>query len=278
MGRIGLDISPADPDVVYAIIEAADDKSGFYRSTDRGETWERRSDHKTTSAQYYNEIVCDPLDVDRVYALDTFTHVTEDGGKTFQRTPREHRHVDDHALWIDPTDNDYLLMGCDGGVYESFDRGQNWRFMPNLPVSQFYRVSVDNSEPFYFVYGGTQDNNTMGGPSRTRSPAGIVNEDWFVTVGGDGYETQVDPTDPNIVYSLWQYGGLVRFDRESGEIVDIKPREKPGDAPYRWNWDTPLTISPHSHTRLYVAAQRLFRSDDRRQQLECGQRRPDPPA
>ncbi|MGB2988303.1 MAG: glycosyl hydrolase [Phycisphaerae bacterium] len=262
-GRIGLCVSPANPDVVYAIIEAADDEGGFFRSTDRGETWEKRNKYMTTSPQYYNEIVCDPIEVDRVYTLDTFMHVTEDGGKDFKRMPRQHRHVDDHALWIDPENNDYLLVGCDGGVYESFDRGENWSYKANLPVTQFYRVSVDNSTPFYYVYGGTQDNSTEGGPSRTKSPAGITNEDWFITVGGDGYETQVDPEDPNIVYSLWQYGGLVRHDRRSGEVVDIKPREAPGEEEYRWNWDTPLIISPHNHKRLYVAANRLFRSDDR---------------
>ncbi|MGD2109228.1 MAG: glycosyl hydrolase [Phycisphaerae bacterium] len=262
-GRIGLCVSPADPDVVYAIIEAADDKGGFFRSTDRGESWERRNKYMTTSPQYYNEIICDPVEVDRVYTMDTRMHVTEDGGKTFKAMPRRHKHVDDHALWIDPNDNDYLLVGCDGGVYESFDRGANWDYKANLPVTQFYRVSVDNSLPFYFVYGGTQDNNTQGGPSRTTGRAGITNEDWFITVGGDGYETQVDPEDPQIVYSQWQYGGLVRHDRRSGERVDIKPREAPGEEPYRWNWDTPLIISPHSHTRLYIAANKLFRSDDR---------------
>jgi len=263
LGRIGLAVSPANPDIVYAIVEAADGKSGFYRSTNRGETWERRSDYTTTSPQYYNEVVADPLVADRVYIPDTLLAVTEDGGRTFRPVPREHRHVDDHALWIDPADNNYLLVGCDGGVYESFDRGANWRFMPNLPVTQFYRVCTDNSRPFYYVYGGTQDNNTLGAPSRTTDRVGIANEHWFVAVGGDGYKAQIDPEDPMIVYCQWQYGGLTRFDRRSGERVDIKPREAPGEEPYRWNWDTPLIISPHSHTRLYTAANRLFRSDDR---------------
>ncbi len=262
-GRIGMCISPADPDVVYAIVEAANDKGGFFRSTDRGETWKKRFKYNTSSAQYYNEIVCDPHDVDRVYVLDTFMNVTENGGKSFKRMPNKNRHVDDHALWIDPDHTDYLLVGCDGGIYESFDRGENWDFKDNLPITQYYRVSVDNSEPFYYVYGGTQDNNSQGGPSRTKSPGGIANEDWFITVGGDGYESRIDPEDPNTVYAQWQYGGLIRHDRKSGEIVDIKPREKAGDKPYRWNWDTPLIISPHSHTRLYFAANRLFRSNDR---------------
>ncbi|MCH8252201.1 MAG: glycosyl hydrolase [Planctomycetes bacterium] len=262
-GRIGMCISPANPDVVYAIIEAADGKGGFFRSTNRGETWEKRNDYMSSSPQYYNEIVCDPIEVDRVYTLDTFMHVTEDGGKTFQRVPRKYRHVDDHALWINPADNDHLLVGSDGGIYESYDRGGNWQFKPNLPVTQFYRIGIDDSLPFYYVYGGTQDNNSQGGPSRTKSPAGITNDDWFITVGGDGYQTRVDPTDPNIVYSMWQYGGLIRHDRRSGEIVDIKPLEPPGEKPYIWNWDSPLILSPHDHKRLYFAANRLFRSDDR---------------
>ena len=262
LGRIGLDVSPADPDVVYAIVEAADGKGGFFRSTNRGESWEKRNDYQTTSAQYYNEIICDPLVVDRVYALDTFMHVTEDGGKTFAQVPRQLRHVDDHALWIDPKDNDYLLVGCDGGVYESFDRAANWDFKANLPVAQVYRVTADNSLPFYYVYCGTQDNNTLGAPSRTLDRVGVTNEHWFVSVGGDGYKTQVDPQDPNIVYSQWQYGGLIRHDRRSGQIADIKPREAPGDEPYRWNWDSPLVLSPHDHRRLYFAANKLFRSND----------------
>jgi photosystem II stability/assembly factor-like uncharacterized protein len=262
-GRIGLDVSPANPDVMYAIIDAEDDKGGFFRSTNRGESWQKRSSYQTTSAQYYNEIVCDPRDVDRVYVLDTILHVTDDGGKTFQRMPREGRHVDDHALWIDPDNTDYLLVGCDGGVYDTYDRGASWHFKPNLPVTQFYRVTVDNSVPFYYVYGGTQDNNTLAGPSRTTNQEGITNGDWFVTVGGDGFKTQVDPEDPMIVYSQLQHGGLIRYDRRSGERVDIKPREAPDEKPYRWNWDAPLLISPHSHTRLYFAANILFRSDDR---------------
>jgi photosystem II stability/assembly factor-like uncharacterized protein len=221
------------------------------------------SDYMSQSPQYYNEIIPDPVKVDRVYSMDTWMHVTEDGGETFKKVGERYKHVDNHALWIDPDNNDYLLAGCDGGIYESFDRGATWSYKSNLSVTQFYRVTADNDEPFYNVYGGTQDNNTLGGPSRTSTAHGITNSDWFVTVGGDGYETVVDPEDPDIVYSQWQYGGLVRYDRKTGETIDIKPKHEPGEPPLRFNWDSPLVLSPHSRSRLYFAAQKLFRSDDR---------------
>jgi photosystem II stability/assembly factor-like uncharacterized protein len=217
----------------------------------------------SSSPQYYNELVADPEDVDTVFSMDTWLHRSTDGGKSFAKVGEQHKHVDNHAMWIDPTDTDYFLVGCDGGIYESFDRGGTWMFRDNLPIAQFYRVSVDTSTPFYYIYGGTQDNETLGGPSRTLNKSGIANEDWFVTVGGDGYETQVDPTNPDIVYSQWQYGGLVRYDRASGEIVDIQPQEEPGEDAHRWNWDSPLILSHHSPTRLYYASQRIFRTDNR---------------
>jgi len=262
MGGIGLAISPANPDVVYAIIETADDKGGFFRSTDRGESWKKMSSH-ASSGQYYNEIYCDPKDVDKVYSMETFSYVTEDGGKTWKRIGLDNRHVDDHAMWIDPDDTRHFLIGGDGGVYETFDNGTKWQFKSNLPVTQFYRVNVDNDLPFYNVYGGTQDNNSMGGPSQTISSDGIVNSDWFITNGGDGFWTQIDPQDPNIVYAESQYGWMVRYDRKSGEGIYIKPQPRKGEDTYKWNWNTPLIISPHSHTRLYCAANKVFRSDDR---------------
>ncbi|MFZ5787301.1 MAG: glycosyl hydrolase [Acidobacteriota bacterium] len=263
LGRIGLAISPADPDVLYAVVEAAEDKSGVFRSTDRGASWEKRSDYKSTSGQYYNELFADPADVDRVYSMDTWLHVSEDGGATFKRVGERWKHVDNHAMWIDPTDTKHLRVGCDGGLYETWDRGATWEFKANLPVTQFYRVAVDDSKPFYFVYGGTQDNNTLGGPSRTTSVSGIHNMDWFVTTSGDGFVAAIDPTDPAIVYSESQHGGLVRYDRRSGEEIDIRPQEGKGEEPYRFNWDSPLLISPHASTRLYFAANKVFRSDDR---------------
>ncbi|HSL17291.1 MAG TPA: glycosyl hydrolase [Methylomirabilota bacterium] len=262
MGRMGLCISPVDTDVVYGVVDAARDEGGFFRSSDRGESWHKRSDH-APGGDYYNELFCDPEDVDRVYSMDVWMQVTVDGGETFANVGEQFKHVDNHALWIDPSDPRHLIAGSDGGIYETRDRGATWAFVENLPVTQFYRVAVDSSEPFWFIYGGTQDNATLGGPTRTRRAAGIANEDWFVTVFGDGFETVVDPVEPNLVYSQWQYGGLVRHDRATGEIVDIQPQPAPGEEPYRFNWDAPVIISPHSPTRLYFAAQKLFRSEDR---------------
>lgn len=263
LGRIVLAISPVNPDVLYAIIEAQYDNGGFFRSTDRGASWEKRSDHIARSPQYYMEIVPDPQDVDRVYSLNTYTKVTNDGGKTWGNLSLKDRHVDDHALWIAPENTDHLIVGGDGGIYETFDLGDNWQFKGNLPVTQFYRVEVDNSEPFYYVYGGTQDNSTMGGPSQTLSSNGITNSDWFVTRGGDGFETQVDPINPDIVYSQSQYGGLVRYDRKSGERIFIQPQEQKDAEALKWNWNSPLIISPHNHKTLYFAANKLFKSTDR---------------
>jgi len=263
LGRIGLAVSPQRPEVLYAIVPAAWGESGFFRSGDAGENWTRMSDYITTDPQYYQELFADPHQFDKVWSMDTFGHFTEDGGKTWQRANGRYKHVDDHALVFDPKNPDYLMIGCDGGIYETWDRCRSWRHVPNLPVTQFYRVGIDNSEPFYYVYGGTQDNGSLGGPSRTTNRHGILSSDWFVTCGGDGYQTRVDPTDPNILYSESQYGGLVRFDRRSGERIDIQPQAGPDEPPLVWNWDTPLVLSPHSPTRLYFGANKLFRSDDR---------------
>jgi len=183
-GRIGLAVSPVSPNVVYALVEA--EEGGFYRSTDGGENWEKQGDHQT-SGNYYAELIPDPLDVDRVYSVDTFMQVTEDGGESFHWAGESDKHVDNHALWIDPENTDHLLAGCDGGVYESWDRAATWDFKANLPVTQFYKLDVDDAEPFYNVYGGTQDNFTLGGPSRTVNDHGIANADWIVTASGDGF-------------------------------------------------------------------------------------------
>ena len=261
MGRIGMDISPANPDVVYAIIKAAEN-GGFYKSEDRGESWNKMSNYQT-SGNYYQEIVCHPYDVDVVYSMNTWLHHTENGGKSFQKTGEKSKHVDNHCMWIDPLQPDHWRVGCDGGLYETWNAAEDWMYYPNLPITQFYKVAVDNAQPFYNVYGGTQDNNTQGGPSRTTSQHGIMNSDWYITNGGDGFEPAIDPTNPDIVYGQAQYGWLVRYDKKSGERVAIQPQPGKDEAAYRWNWDAPLLISPHNPKQLYFAANKVFKSEDR---------------
>ena len=262
IGGMGIAVSPVDHNVVYIIAEAAGESGGFFRSTDRGESWKKMSSY-SSSGQYYNEIYCDPVDVDKVFSVETVTKVTLDGGKTWSSVSTENRHVDDHALWIDPNNTDHYFIGGDGGMYETYDDGNNWIFKSNLPVTQFYRVQVDNDFPFYNIYGGTQDNNTFGGPSQNTSSAGVSSEEWKAILGGDGFWVQIDPDDPNIIYCEYQYGNMFRYDKKSGEELDIKPRPRKDEKSYKWNWDAPLIISPHSKTRLYTFANKVFRSDDR---------------
>jgi len=262
MGRIGLAVSPANPNVVYATVEAADGKGGIFRSTDKGATWERRNEFDS-GAMYYARVVADPKNVDRIFVMSVQLRESLDGGKTLHKVSETNHHGDNHAMWIDPDDTKHWLLGSDGGMYETWDDAKSWEFKANLPTVQFYDVAVDNASPFYNVCGGTQDYFSWCGPSRTRDLNGIVNSDWFVTTGGDGFRSQVDPVDPNTIYSESQYGVLVRYDKPTGQELVLQPLEGKGEPPLRWNWDSPIIVSPHSHTRLYFAANKLFRSDDR---------------
>lgn len=263
MGRIGLAMAPSAPDTLYAIVEANDSERGFYRSDNFGITWRKQSGHITTSPQYYNEIIVDPNNAERIYSMDTFSRVSHDGGKTWTPMSNRFRHVDDHAFWIDPSNSNHVFIGGDGGIYESWDMGSTWRHVRNLPITQFYRIQPDNAEPFYNVCGGTQDNNSLCAPSRTQDMHGIGNEDWTILIGGDGYEPQIDPTDPNIIYTQFQYGGLARYDRRTAERVYMTPQPASGENAPKWNWNTPLLISPHNSNRIYYSAERVYRSDDR---------------
>ena len=263
MGRIGLVVPATETNVIVATVEAGGDDRGTYRTDDGGQKWEKLNGTVSSSPQYYQELFADPTVKGRLYQVDTFLQTSDDGGRTWHRAGEKHKHVDNHLVWIDPDDSRHLLVGCDGGLYESFDRCTTWNFFPNLPITQFYKVDVDNDTPFYNVYGGTQDNSSWGGPSRTDNVNGIRNSDWWFVVGGDGFQARVDPADPNVAYGESQHGELSRFDRKSGERVDIQPQPEPGEPASHWNWDSPLIVSPHQHTRLYFASQRLYRTDDR---------------
>ncbi len=265
-GKIGLAISPVDPDVVYATIEADEDERGFYRSLDRGESWEKRNGYISngTGPHYYQEIVASPHDLDTVYQMDVFLHVTRDGGKTFEilGNGRE-KHSDNHALVADAAHGGHLLAGTDGGLYESWDEGATWRHVGNLPISQFYKVDVSNAAPIYTVLVGAQDLGTLLGPSRTTESEGIRDEHWSVPLGADGYDCAFDPEDPEILYAEIQVGNVHRIDARTGEALDIQPQPAPGEPPERWNWDAPIEVSPHTPGRLWFGSQRLWRSDDR---------------
>jgi len=264
-GKIGLAWSPQDSSVVYATIELAHGDGGFFRSADAGESWEKRNDFLSggTGPHYYQELIASPHKFDRVYQMNNSQRVTDDGGTNFERIPETNKHGDSHAIAFRPSDPDYLMSGSDGGVYESWDLGQTWKFLANLPVTQFYKVAVDYDEPFYHVVGGTQDNSTQYGPSRTDNNAGIRNGDWEITVFADGHQPAIDPSDPNIVYSEWQEGNLVRWDRQTGEIVYIQPQPEKGEEEGRFNWDSPILISPHDPATLFFASERVWRSDNR---------------
>ncbi len=265
MGKIGMAISPMDPDVLYATIETDNRKGGFYRSENRGTSWTKMSDEVGggTGPHYYQEIFADQHQFDRVYIASNFSKVSNDGGKTWTPISTERKHVDDHAFAFHPTDPDFVLIGSDGGIYMSHDRMDTFRFIANLPLTQFYKVAPDDSKPFYTVYAGAQDNNTQGGPSRTNRAEGIKNKDWFLTLGGDGHQPAVEPGNPDIMYSQWQQGNLTRRDVKTGENVYIKPQPLPGDPAERFNWDAPINVSAHDPKRLYFASQRVWRSDDR---------------
>ncbi|HXH39840.1 MAG TPA: glycosyl hydrolase, partial [Thermoanaerobaculia bacterium] len=263
MGRIGLAIAPHNPKTIYATIESTRKAGGFFVSKDGGSSWKKVNDYSAPGAQYYGEIFVDPNDDDRIYSADVWVRVSDDGGKTWRKLDEKWKHPDNHVVWIDPAGSDHLLIGCDGGLYESFDRAESWNFKANLPITQFYRVSADDALPFYSVYGGTQDNFSLGGPARTTDAKGIANADWYVTQGGDGFRSVPDPKDSNIIYSESQNGGLVRFDKRTGEGLDIQPQPTGSMDPLRMNWDSPIIVSPHESNRVYFAAQYLFRSDDR---------------
>ena len=261
VGRIGLAISPVNPDILYAIVEATDKDKGFYKSEDRGVSWTKQSSYISQFPFYFQKIVCDVDNVDRIYSLDVYLQVSIDGGKTWSKVSEKYKHPDNHALWIDPDNNKHLIAGCDGGVYDTYDLGENWSFKSNIPIAEIYKVTTDNSLPFYNVYIGAQDNGSLCGASRTINAGGITNRDWYYTNSGDGFQTQVDWKNPDIIYAMSQNGGLVRYDKKSGENLYIRPFDF-ADSAYRFDWDAALLISQHDNKRLYFGGNKILRTDD----------------
>jgi photosystem II stability/assembly factor-like uncharacterized protein len=260
LGRIGLDVYRTNPNVVYARIEH-ERESGVYRSDDAGISWTKLSS-VNPRPMYFSQIRIDPLNDHRIYVLGVQLHVSDDAGKTFRSTGAARIHVDHHAMWINPRDSNMAIIGNDGGVSITYDRSKTWVWMPNLPLSQFYHVTYDMQRP-YHVCGGLQDNNTWCAPSDVRSEDGISNDDWYIIGGGDGFQAQMDPGDPRILYAESQDGRMNRVDRLTNERKSIRPEAPEGEQPYRWNWDTPMRISAHNPATIFVAGNRLFKSTDR---------------
>lgn len=260
VGRIGLAIAQCNPDIIYAVIELPGSTGGTYRSTDRGASWEKRSNKVSGSPQYYNELYVDPNDDNTIILMDTRAALSDDGGVTWTSIEGRNKHVDNHALWIEPGDSRHMIMGCDGGLYESYDRAQTWQFKSNLPITQYYHVRVDNDLPFYNVYGGAQDNGSWFGPYKTNRRY-IVNDDWTYTIGGDGYLSIPDPDNPDIHYCESQYCGLRRYDRITGNSIAIQPQPTE-DESYTWNWNTPYLISHFDSKTLYVGGNYVLKSTD----------------
>ncbi len=265
LGKTGLAISPFNPDVIYAALEQDRTKGGLYMSTDGGSSWTRQSDMVSggTGPHYYQELYADPHHEGRLYLMNNVVSISDDHGKTYRSMNEDKKHVDTHAMAFKSADPDYVIMGTDGGLYESFDQTSTWRYIRNLPVTQFYKVAVDDAVPFYNVYGGTQDNGSHGGPSRTMSSDGIQNRDWRIVLGADGHQSATEPGNPDITYGEFQEGWLFRIDHKTGESVFVQPQPGAGDPHERFNWDAPILVSPFDPARLYFASYRVWRSDNR---------------
>ncbi len=264
MGRIGLAVSRRNPQLVMAVVEAED--GGIFKSTDRGETWTRVNE-LNQRPMYYSQLRIDPNDDETVYLVAGSLHRTTDGGENFATVAQEvvyntGVHVDHHDLWIDPENSAHMILGNDGGLYSTWDRGDNWTFISNIPIQQFYDIDLDMADP-YFVYGGLQDNNSYRGPSRNTRYHGILNRDWQVVDYGDGMYAEADWSDPGTVYVTSQNAGIVRVDLATGDRKALKPFPRDTTEAYSFDWKSPILVSPHNPDRVYLGGNRLFISDDR---------------
>ena len=263
-GRIGIAISATNPQVLNMLMQHSEDGGG-YRSEDGGESWEKVSD-QNIRPMYYSHIFIDPTNEDRVYTLATSSHRSEDGGRTFEEiAPRPTYdvgvHADHHTMWIDPLDPEHFYLAGDAGLHETYDRGATFRRINNLPIGQFYGITVDNNDP-YWIYGGMQDNHSWMGPSETRSWEGIVDDEWRQSGFGDGMYQQADP-DGRTIYVNAQNGSWTRFDNLTGDMMSLRLRAPDGEEPYRWDWVSPSLISRHDPDVVYLGGNRLFISRDR---------------
>ena len=265
LGKIGLAISPFDSTILYAAVETDRRNGAVYKTTNSGGSWKKMSDTVSgaTGPHYYQELVASPHVFDKIYLMDTKVQVSENGGKDFYIMNESDKHVDNHSLTFKMSDPNYLLIGTDGGVYESFDDTKSWKFVANLPLTQFYKLAVDDAYPFYNIFGGTQDNNTQGGPSRTFKTSGITNSDWFVLLGGDGHQPATEPGNPDIVYAQSQQGNIHRIDRTNGEATFIQPQTDLNEDYERFNWDAPILVSSHDPKTIFFGSQRVWVSNNR---------------
>ncbi len=259
IGRIGVSFYRKNTNIAYALVEHA--QGGIYRSEDKGETWTKMSD-TNPRAMYYSQVHIDPNNDQRLWVHGAQMFTSEDGGKTFRQNLVQRIHGDYHAMWIDPQDSNHVLLGSDGGIHASRDRGLTWDFINTVPLAQFYELGLDNAKP-YNVCGGLQDNNTWCGPSATLDTRGIKNDDWFTVGGGDGFYAQIDPTDPTIVYAESQDGNVLRRNLKTHESRSIRPQPAEGEARYRFQWNSPIVISAYDPKTIYYAGNFLFRSNDR---------------